>query len=128
MVTMGVSDFTTKVIGDKRRWRDYKARTRALPEGYRTAVEGIERYLMHFGVLDADNAASLFEDVADLFERAAADGTPIRDLVGDDPVEFVEALVRNYDKGGYVAREQKRLNDTIALAEAQQAEAGAGSG
>lgn len=40
---------------------------------------------MHFGALDGDNAASLFEDVADLFEAAAADGTPIRDIVGDDP-------------------------------------------
>jgi DNA-binding ferritin-like protein (Dps family) len=125
---MGISDFTSKVVGDKRRWRQYKARTRALPESYRTAVEGIERYLMHFGVLDPDNAASLFEDVADLFERAAADGTPIREIVGDDPVEFVEALVRNYDKGGYVAREQARLVSTIALAEAQQAGAEEASG
>lgn len=39
---MGISDFTSKVIGDKRRWRQYKARTRALPENYRTAVEGID--------------------------------------------------------------------------------------
>ena len=51
---------------------------------------------------------SLFEDVADLFERAAADGTPIREIVGDDPVEFVEALIQNYDKGG-IARERARL-------------------
>ena len=114
---MGISDFTSKVIGDKRRWRAYKARTRALPENYRIAVEGIERYLMHFGAMDADSAASLFEDVADLFEQAAADGTPIREIVGDDPVEFVDALIRNYDRGGYVAREQERLVRAIELAE-----------
>jgi len=114
---MGISDVTAKVIGDKRRWRAYKTRTRALPENYRVAVEGIERYLLHFGVMDADNAASLFEDVADLFERAAADRTPIHDVVGDDPVEFVEALIRNYDKGGYVAREQQRLVSAITRAE-----------
>jgi len=103
----------SKLIGDKRRWRRYKARVRQLPPNYRAAVDAIERYLMHFGSLDADNAASLFEDVADLFERAAADGTPIREIVGDDPVEFVDALVRNYSKGGYVDREQKRLTDAI---------------
>jgi DNA-binding ferritin-like protein (Dps family) len=67
---------------------------------------------------DAENAASLFEDVADLFEQAAADGTPIREIVGDDPVEFVDALIRNYDRGGYVAREQERLVRAIELAEA----------
>lgn len=118
---MGISEFTAKMIGDKRRWRDYKSRVKNLPQNYRLAVEGIERYLMHFGVMDPDNVASLFEDVADLFERAAADNTPIRDVVGDDPVEFVEELVRNYDKGGYVAREQKRLVSTIARAEAMAA-------
>jgi DNA-binding ferritin-like protein (Dps family) len=105
--------FFSRMIGDKRRWRAYKARVKQLPPDYRTAVDAIERYLMYFGVLDADSAASLFEDVADLFEQAAADGTPIRDIVGDDPVEFVDALVRNYSKGGYVDRERKRLVNAI---------------
>ena len=94
--------FISKVIGPKRRWRAYKARVRQLPENYRTAVEAIERYLMHFGPMDGDSAASLFEDLADLFEQAAADGTPIREIVGEDPVEFVEALIQNY--GGRLRR------------------------
>ncbi len=108
--------FIARMIGDKRRWRAYKARVKVLPENYRSAVEAVERYLMHFGSGDGDSAASLFEDVADLFERAAADGTPIRAIVGDDPVEFVEALIRNYEKGGYVTREQDRLVRAIAHA------------
>ncbi len=111
--------FIAKVIGPKRRWRAYKARVRALPPNYRSAVEAIERYLMYFGAVDADSAASLFEDVADLFEGAAADGTPIRDIVGDDPVEFVEALIANYKKGGYVERERARLVSAIERAEVQ---------
>jgi DNA-binding ferritin-like protein (Dps family) len=118
---MGISDFTQKMIGDKKRWREYKARTKALPENYRTAVEGFQRYLMYFGAVDGDSAASILEDLIDLFERAAADGTPIRDVVGDDPVEFADALIANYEKGGYVAREKRRLIESIALAEAQGA-------
>jgi DNA-binding ferritin-like protein (Dps family) len=59
----------------------------------------------------------VFEDLIDLFEQAAADETPIRDIVGDDPVEFVDALVRNYEKGGYVARERERLTSAIERAE-----------
>jgi DNA-binding ferritin-like protein (Dps family) len=112
--------FISKVIGDKRRWREYKARVKQLPPDYRSAVDAIERYLMYFGVLDADSAISLFDDVADLFEQAAADGTPIREIVGDDPVEFVDALVRNYDKGGYVAKERERLIKGIERAEREQ--------
>jgi DNA-binding ferritin-like protein (Dps family) len=114
--------FISKVIGDKRRWREYKARVKQLPPNYRTAVDAIERYLMYFGVLDADSAASLFEDVADLFEQAAADETPIREIVGDDPVEFVDALVRNYSKGGYVDRERERLVRAIESAEREDAD------
>jgi DNA-binding ferritin-like protein (Dps family) len=114
---MSIAEFTSKVVGDKRRWRAYKARVNALPASYRTAVEAIEGYLMHFGPADGDSAASVFEDVADLFEQAAADGTPIREIVGEDPVEFIEALVGNYEKGGYVTRERERLTDTIARAE-----------
>jgi DNA-binding ferritin-like protein (Dps family) len=84
-MTMSISKFTSKVIGDKRRWREYKARTRQLPENYRAAVDAFERYLMYLGPADGDSAASMFEDLADLFEQSAADGTPIRAVVGKDP-------------------------------------------
>src|SRR5512133_751917 len=116
-MTMFISKFISKVIGEKGQWRQYKARVRQLPPNYRTTVEAIERYLMHFGPMDGDSAASLLEDVADLFERAAADGTPIREIVGEDPVEFVEALIGNYEKGGYVTRERERLTNAIKRAE-----------
>ena len=106
---MSISSLAGKMIGDKKRWRAYRARVKALPPNYQTAVEGIQRYLMYFGAVDADSANSLFEAVIDLFEQAAADGTAIREIVGDDPVEFVDDLVRNYRKGGYVEREQQKL-------------------
>jgi DNA-binding ferritin-like protein (Dps family) len=112
--------FISKVIGDKKRWRDYKARVKALPPDYRAAVDGIERYLMYFGALDAGSAASLFEDVADLFEQAAADETPIRAIVGEDPVEFVDELARNYRKGGYIDKERARLVKAIEAAQRDQ--------
>jgi|SRR5512132_2206985 DNA-binding ferritin-like protein (Dps family) len=118
-MTMSISKFTSKVIGDKRRWREYKARTRQLPENYRTAIDALERYLMYFGPADGDSAASMFEDLADLFEQAAADGTPIREIVGEDPVEFVEAFLQNYSKGGWVTRERERLLNAIARAEGE---------
>lgn len=119
---MKIADVASKVIGDKRRWRAYKARTRALPANYRATVEALERYLMHFGATDADSMASMFEDLADLFERAAADGTPIRDVVGEDPVEFVEAFLQNYSKGSWITRERERLTSAIERAEAEAGE------
>ncbi|MGW0594631.1 DUF1048 domain-containing protein [Streptosporangium sp. NPDC002607] len=109
-------EVVTGPLEDKRRWRQYKARTRALPENYRTAVEALERYLMHFGPGDGADAASMFEDLADLFEQSAADGTPIREIFGEDPVEFVEAFVQNYSVGRYISRERERFTSAIERA------------
>ena len=106
-------NFLTKIIGDKKQWREYKARVRSLPLPYRDAVDAIERYVMRFGPSDADSASSLLGDIADIFERASADGTPIRQIVGQDPVAFVDALIRNYTAGGWVAKEQQRLISAI---------------
>ena len=103
----------SKLIGDKRRWRQYKARTRELPESYREAVEALERYLMCFGPGNADTASSMFEDLADLFEQSAATGTPVRAIVGEDPVEFAEAFLRNYPEGSWINRERVKLTSAI---------------
>jgi DNA-binding ferritin-like protein (Dps family) len=110
------------MIGEKRRWWQYKARTKRLPERYRTAIGAIERYLMYAGgVTQSDAMLAMFDDLADLFEQAAADGTAIRDIVGEDPVEFVEAFLRNYTDGQWITRERQRLNDTIkAVADANR--------
>jgi DNA-binding ferritin-like protein (Dps family) len=113
----------TKLVGDKRRWREYKARTKALPPTYRAAADAVERYLMYIGASDGDSAATMFEDLADLFEQAAADGTPIRDIVGENPVEFVEVFLQNYAKGGWMFRERARLIKAIDAIESDVAAA-----
>ena len=74
---------------------------------------------MYFGPADGDKAASMFEDLADLFEQAAADGTPVRAIVGEDPVEFADAFVRNYSGGAWITRERERLTNAIAHAEGE---------
>ena len=105
---------------DKKRWRAYKARVQQLPAPYRTAVEGVERYLMYTGGADSDQFVRMNDDLADLFERAAADGTPVRDVVGDDPIEFVETFKSNYGLGSWLNKEQRRLTDAIERAEKEE--------
>jgi DNA-binding ferritin-like protein (Dps family) len=112
-----VNNFIAKVIGEKGQWRLHKARTRQLPASYRTAVEALERYLMYAGPGgDGAEAASMFEDLLDLFEQSAANRTPIRAIVGEDPVEFLEAFVRNYPNGNWRTRERDRLTSAIERA------------
>ena len=87
------------MIGDEAAVAAVQGAHEQLPASYRTAVDAMERYLMCFGPGDGDSAASMFEDLADLFEQGAADGTPIREIVGEDPVEFVEAFLAQLPEG-----------------------------
>lgn len=103
----------SNMVSEKQRWRKYKTRIRKLPANYRATVEALERYLMTFGPGDGANTASMLEDIADLFEQSAADGTPIRVVVGEDPIEFVEAFLRSYPDSKWRTREQQRLIDAV---------------
>jgi DNA-binding ferritin-like protein (Dps family) len=76
----------------------------------------VERYLMYFGRGDGAGWASMYADLIDLFEHSAANRTPIREIVGEDPVEFVEAFVQNYPEGQWRTRERERLTSAIARA------------
>ena len=111
--------FISKVIGPKRQWREYKARGRQLPPSYRTALDALERYLNYYGGTGGDGTV-LYGDLVDLFEQGAANGTPIRDIVGEDPVDFIETFVRNYPKGQWIIRERDRLTKGIERAVAEE--------
>jgi len=102
-----------KWTDQKRRYRQYKARTGQLPASYHTAVDALERYMAFFGPGKADSLLPMLEDLADLFELSAANGTPVRAVVGEDPVEFAEAFLGNYPKGQWITRERDRLTSTI---------------
>ncbi|HEV7148238.1 MAG TPA: DUF1048 domain-containing protein [Pedococcus sp.] len=107
-------------IGQKRRYRQYKARTAQLPPSYHASIEALERYLLFFGPGKGDSVLAMLTDLADLFEQSAADGTPIRHVVGADPVEFAEAFLRNYPEGGWITRERERLTIAIERASADE--------
>ena len=57
----------------------------------------------------ATPSLTMLGDVTDIFERAAADGTPIRDIVGEDPVEFADELRRRPTPAPVVDKERARL-------------------
>ena len=113
---MDVSKLTSKVIGDKKRWRQFKARKEQIPEPYRSVLDAVQRYTYYRGPATGDASMSLLEDLADVVEQAAASRTPIADLVGDDPVEFAEGFIRNYADADWVAKERRRLIDAVEAA------------
>ncbi len=87
----------TGSLEEKKQYKQAQARINALPEPYREVAKAQQRYNMYYGgVTDGDIIVQMFLDIADLWERAAIDGTPVSAIVGDDPVEFAENYAAAY--------------------------------
>jgi len=112
----------TGSLEQKKRYRQYRARVEQLPATYRTAVEALQRYSNYFGGGTGEGSVQMLEDLIDLFEQGAAGGTPVREIVGADPVEFAEAFLANYPRGNWIIRERKRLTSAIERAAGEATE------
>jgi|SRR6476661_2149312 len=109
----------TGSLDQKKQYRQHKARMDALPEPYGAAAKAVQRYLMYYGgITDGTILVTMLGDLADLWDRAAADGTPVRDIVGEDPVEFAEAFAQAYTGTRWIDKERARL--TKAIDDAQE--------
>ncbi|WP_334172632.1 DUF1048 domain-containing protein [Sinomonas sp.] len=109
----------TGSLEQKKQYKQCKARLEALPEPYCTAAKAFERYFMYYGgVTDGDTLIKMLGDFADLWERAAVDGTPVSAIVGDDPVEFAETFTSAYGGTRWIDKERARLVKAIEDAKA----------
>ncbi|MFY9711851.1 MAG: DUF1048 domain-containing protein [Microbacterium sp.] len=100
----------TGSLEQKKQYKQDKARIDGLPEPYATAAKAMHRYFMYFGgITDGETLMRMFTDLADLWERAAVDGTPVSDIVGDDPVDFAETFAQSYGGKHWIDKERTRL-------------------
>ena len=103
----------SRLIAQKRRYRQYKSRTEQLPGSYKTAIKALERYMLFFGPGTGSDVVTMLEGLAELFEQSAASEIQVRAVVGEDPVAFAEAFLRNYPEGQWITRERDRLTSAI---------------
>lgn len=108
--------FLSRMIEEKRQYKRFRARANALPTNYRTTLDALEHYVYYFASARSTNLLPLLDNLVELLEEAAANDMPIRSIVGDDPVEFVEELIRNYAPGEWILKERTRLNRAIDAA------------
>jgi len=111
----------TGSLEQKKQYKQHKARLEALPEPYAATAKAIERYLLvSGGITDGETLVAMYGDFADLWERAATDGTPLRDIVGEDPVEFAETFAQAYSGKHWIDKERARLNKAINDADGEE--------
>ena len=53
-------------------------------------------------------------------DEAAADHTPVREIVGDDPVECAEEFLSNHTDSQWINKERHKLNRPVERAIALQ--------
>jgi DNA-binding ferritin-like protein (Dps family) len=108
-------------LEQKKQYKQGKARIDALPEPYVTAAKAMHRYFMYYGgITDGDTLITMFSDLADLWERAAADEMPVREIVGEDPVDFAEIFAQAYGGKQWIDKERARLTKAIEDAEREE--------
>ncbi|HEX9066191.1 MAG TPA: DUF1048 domain-containing protein [Streptosporangiaceae bacterium] len=116
-------ELVTGSFEQKKQFKEYKVRVDALPEPYGTVAKALQRYLMYYGgITDGETIIRMFGDFADLWERAAADGTPVRTITGDDPVEFADTFAQAYTGKRWIDKERARLTKAVEDAERAEAE------
>ncbi len=114
-------ELITGSLEQKRQYRQYRARLDALPEPYLAAGKALNRYFMYnSGVTDGETAVTMLGDFIDLWESAAADATPIRAIVGENPVEFADAFAEAYVGKRWIDKERARLAEAIVDSERAQ--------
>ncbi|WP_314147053.1 DUF1048 domain-containing protein [uncultured Leifsonia sp.] len=111
-------EMVTGSLEQKKQYRQLRARLEALPEPYLGVAKAVQRYFMYNGgITDGDTLVTMMNDFVELWERAAADGTPVRDIVGEDPVEFADTFIEAYLGKRWIDKEKARLTAAVEAAE-----------
>ena len=105
-------DSLKNIKKDKREYKEYLARIKALPDEYRFAYEKMTTYMWSlFGGGDGYDMISLQSDLLDLLEISAADGKHIYEVTGEDVAAFCDELLRNAKT--YTENRREKLNNDI---------------
>jgi len=117
-------ELVTGSLEQKKQYRQHMVRIESLPVPYRAVAKAQQRYLTYYGgVTDGETALKMLGDLADLWERAAADGAPVRAIVGESPVEFAEKFADAYGGKQWIDKERARLTNAVnAIEDAERGE------
>ncbi len=111
-------ELVTGSLEQKKQYKRDRARIEALSEPYRTVAKALWRYFMYYpGITDAGDPLKMSGAFAGLWERAAVDGTRVRAIVGENPVEFAETFAQAYTGKQWIDKERARLTKAIEDAE-----------
>lgn len=96
-------------LGEKRDYRQFMKRVKALPRDYRYAFKKIQNYMYYFG--DAVCDMTMYTDLLELLEVSAAEEKGVLDILGSDVAAFCDDLIRASASNTITTRE--KLNQEV---------------
>lgn len=85
----------SKMIKEKREYKQQMGRIDALPEDYQFVFKKIQRHIWQFVAGAGYDMMAVQYELIDLFEEGAAAGKDVLEVTGKDVAAFVEELLKN---------------------------------
>lgn len=84
-----------EIMSDKKTWRSYMKRVKALPKDYQIVYKEITNYLYKVGPVELGNNMSLFYGIIELFEEGALNKKRVLEVTGEDVALFCDELIKD---------------------------------
>lgn len=104
-----MTNFISRIVGDKKEWRAMEARAKMLPDEYGIVYEEIKHYIWKTGGIAG---IDIFKGILDLFEEGAANKQHVLEITGDNVAAFCDELLRNAPT--YTDKWRQELDQNIA--------------
>jgi DNA-binding ferritin-like protein (Dps family) len=85
-----MSNFMTKLLGDKKDWNAMEARADALPRDHGIVYDEIKSFMWRFTSSDGMDIVAVLKDVLAEFEAGAAEGKNALEVTGEDVAAFCD--------------------------------------
>ncbi|HBF74219.1 MAG TPA: hypothetical protein DDW71_03070 [Lactobacillus sp.] len=110
-----MTNLLNNIIGDKKRYKQFKQEVEALPKAYAETFNALQSYIWNF----AKNGAMMdvLEEMLHMFQESAAEKVPVNQLIGDDPVDFAENIMAQYPDELWLIKYRTRLREQVKKAE-----------
>lgn len=100
-----------KITDDKKVYRDYMKRVKALPKDYQFVFEKINQYIWSYAGGSGNDMLKTEYDLIELFEESAAQGKKVLDVTGTDVATFCDDLIQGNHL--WTDHQKKKLNKGI---------------
>lgn len=86
-----------KILEEKKEWRKYMARIKALPQDYQIVYKEIQKYLFKVAPIEQNWGIGMLYGMIELFEEGATAGKGVIEVTGKDVAAFADALIGDAD-------------------------------